>query len=260
MEKFTRLFLHLRPRPVLMPPSALTSTASRARPPLPLTLATPRLPSPVVDVADDQGSEEDSVVVILSSSSSAAGSPCQLSVSPPAIRRRVRSAPVRAAAGRWKDGNTSAMAVPVADVSSSSSASASDSVVAASVRSSTPVYAGKGRGAWEYEECLTLHDAVSAGDPAVLLRMLRKAPLLETYNDAGHTPLMVAAMRGDVGAVRMLLEHGALADAHARHSTETPAILVCWRGGVRMMVCVCVLCPLVSLSLSFSLSSLHRST
>jgi hypothetical protein len=63
---------------------------------------------------------------------------------------------------------------------------------------------------------MTLHEAAGNGEKTVLARLLAEGVEVDCRNGVGQTPLMLAAVRGEAGAVRLLLEHGA--DPTARES------------------------------------------
>jgi ankyrin repeat protein len=63
---------------------------------------------------------------------------------------------------------------------------------------------------------MTLHEAAANGNKTALARLLAEGGEVDCRNGVGQTPLMLAAVRGEAGAVRLLLEHGA--DPKARES------------------------------------------
>ncbi|HVR75362.1 MAG TPA: ankyrin repeat domain-containing protein [Planctomycetota bacterium] len=72
-----------------------------------------------------------------------------------------------------------------------------------------------------------LFQAIRRGDNALLAGLLRQGTPVEVRGPDGTTPLLLAALRGDAGSVRLLLEHGA--DPRAVNSAGATALL--WGAG-----------------------------
>lgn len=72
-----------------------------------------------------------------------------------------------------------------------------------------------------------LQDAILKSDTALVLKLLEKGEDANAADKNGSTPLMVACRWGNTPMVRILLEHGATADAPRTPKGRTPLMVAC---------------------------------
>lgn len=75
-----------------------------------------------------------------------------------------------------------------------------------------------------------MHFAACNGNDDVVQILVKCGGSIEEQNENGHTPLMDAANTGHISTVRLLLEAGAVINAHSNEFKETALTLAAYKG------------------------------